>query len=67
MSLYMMQFSYTSEAWAAMARNPEDRSVQVKANVEKLGGRLVGMYYCFGEFDGLAVAVHGEARALPFP
>ena len=55
MSLYMLQFSYTPEAWAAMTRNPEDRSVQVKANMEKLGGRLLGMYYSFGEFDGMAV------------
>ena len=55
MSLYMLQFSYTPEAWAALTRNPEDRSVQVKTNIEKLGGRLLGMYYSFGEFDGMAI------------
>ena len=55
MSLYMLQFSYTAEAWAAMTRNPEDRSVQVRANIEKLGGRLLGMYYSFGQFDGVAL------------
>ena len=55
MALYMLQFSYTPEAWAAMTRNPEDRSVQVKANIERLGGRLLGMYYSFGPFDGMAI------------
>ncbi len=55
MSLYMLQFSYTPEAWAAMTRNPEDRSGQVKVNIERLGGQLLGMYYSFGEFDGVAI------------
>ena len=29
--------------------------VQVKAQIEKLGGRLLGMYYSFGEFDGMGI------------
>ena len=55
MSLYMTQFSYTPEAWAALAKNPEDRSIPVKALFEKLGGRMIGMYYCFGEYDGVII------------
>ncbi len=34
MSLYMMQFAYTSEAWAALARNPEDRSNAMRGLLE---------------------------------
>jgi len=55
MSLTMTQFAYTPEAWAALMRNPEDRSLLLKALVEKLGGRLLGMYYTFGEYDGVAI------------
>jgi uncharacterized protein with GYD domain len=55
MPLYMLQFAYTPEAWAALVKNPEDRSAPVKALVEKLGGRLIGFYYCFGEYDGVII------------
>jgi uncharacterized protein with GYD domain len=56
MPLYMTQFAYTAEAWAALAKNPQDRSVAVKELAQKLGGRLVGVYYCFGEYDGIVLS-----------
>jgi len=55
MALYMTQFSYTAEAWAALAKNPEDRTIPLRAVFEKFGGRLIGMYYCFGEYDGVII------------
>ncbi len=55
MPLYMGQFAYTREAWAALVKNPEDRSAPVKALAEKLGGRLIGFYYCFGEYDAVVI------------
>ncbi len=55
MNLYMTQFSYTPEAWAARVKNPEDREAPVKALMEKSGGRLLSMYYCFGEYDGFVI------------
>ena len=56
MPLYMTQFSYTAEAVAAMTKNPQDRTGGLKKLIEKLGGRLIGLYYCFGEYDGVAIA-----------
>jgi uncharacterized protein with GYD domain len=56
MVLYMVQFAYTAEALASLAKNPQDRSVPVKELVQKLGGQFVGFYYCFGEYDGIALA-----------
>jgi uncharacterized protein with GYD domain len=53
MALYMVQFTYTTEAWAALVKNPQDRSVPIRALAEKMGGRFIGLYYCFGEYDGL--------------
>jgi uncharacterized protein with GYD domain len=55
MALYMVQFAYTAEALAAMAKNPQDCSVPVKELLQKLGGRMIGFYYCFGEYDGVAL------------
>ena len=56
MALYMSQFAYTAEAGAALAKNPQDLSVVVKELVQKLSGRVVGAYYCFGEYDGLVLS-----------
>src|SRR5690349_7524528 len=55
MPLYMIQFSYTPEAWAALAKHPENRAEGFSALAQKMGGRLVDVYYCFGEYDGLAL------------
>jgi uncharacterized protein with GYD domain len=55
MALYMIQFAYTPEAWAALTKQPQDRSTLIRQMAEKLGGRLVGMYYCFGEYDGVVL------------
>ena len=55
MALYMTQFSYTPEAWAALVKNPEDRSAAAKALLKKAGGRLLHTYYSFGEYDGLII------------
>jgi uncharacterized protein with GYD domain len=55
MPMYMLQFAYTSDAWASLAKNPADRSQPVQALAEKLGGKLVGLYYCFGEYDGVVL------------
>ena len=55
MAHYMLQFTYTPEAWATLAKNPQDRSKPIKELVEKLGGQLLGLYYCFGEYDGIVL------------
>ena len=55
MALYMAQFAYTAEALATMAKNPQDRSVPSRELIEKSGGRLIGFYFCFGEYDGVAL------------
>ena len=55
MSLFMTQFSYTAEAWRSLVKSPEDRRVPVKTLMEKLGCRLVDLYYCFGDFDGVVI------------
>ena len=51
MAFYMIQGAYTAEAMATMAKNPQDRSVPVRELVQKLGGRQISLYFCFGEYD----------------
>jgi uncharacterized protein with GYD domain len=55
MGLYMIQFAYTAEAWASLVKNPQDRSAPIRELAQKLGGRLVDFYYCFGEYDGVGL------------
>ena len=52
---YLMRFSYTPEAWARLIRKPEDRREVARAILEKLGGRLHGFWYGFGEHDGFVL------------
>jgi uncharacterized protein with GYD domain len=51
MSEYLMQLSYTTEAWAAMVKTPENRLDAVSQVVANLGGRIVGFWLAFGEHD----------------
>lgn len=55
MPLYMIQASFTSEAWATMLKNPQDRTSAVKDAVERLGGKLHGAWPSFGEYDGVDI------------
>ena len=55
MAFYMTQAAYTAEAWATMTKNPQDRSVAVRELAQQLGGRLIGLYFCFGEYDVVAL------------
>lgn len=56
MAYYMVQAAYTSEAIAAMVKKPEDRAAAIRPVVEKLGGKLVGIWFCFGEYDVVGIS-----------
>jgi uncharacterized protein with GYD domain len=55
MPLYMQQIAYDSDAWAAMAQNPEDRSEAFGRLAESMGGRLLSFYNSFGEYDVVVI------------
>ncbi len=55
MALYMTEFSYTPEAWAGLAKHPQDRAQVFGELLNRAGGRLVGFYYTYGEHDGVAI------------
>ena len=57
MALYMYQAAYTPESWAAQLKNPQNRADAVgRAACEAVGGKLVGSWYCFGDYDLIIVA-----------
>jgi uncharacterized protein with GYD domain len=56
MPLFMAQFAYTPEAWAAIIHAPQDRAAASDALLRHFGGRLLGLYYTPGaEYDGFAL------------
>ena len=55
MPLYMTEFSYTPEAWARLAKNPQDRAAVFGELLQRAGGKLVNFYYSYGEHDGVAI------------
>jgi uncharacterized protein with GYD domain len=57
MPLYMYQAAYTSESWTAQLKNPQNRVEAVgRAACEAVGGKLIGGWYCFGEYDLVIIA-----------
>lgn len=52
MPMYLGRFNYTHEAVKSMVENPEDRSVAAREATESVGGKLHGIWFAFGEFDG---------------
>jgi uncharacterized protein with GYD domain len=56
MPLYMVEFAYTSETLAHLVRKPEDRTAALERLFHSVGGRLVSLYYHFGEYDGTVIA-----------
>ena len=57
MSLYMYQAAYTPESWAAQMKDPQNRVDAVGRQVcEAAGGKLVGGWLCFGDYDLVIIA-----------
>ena len=51
MAAYLIQASYSSEAIGALIKNPQDRTAVVRKACENLGGKLVGLWLAFGDYD----------------
>ncbi len=80
MAVYLLEVSYTSEAWAAMVREPQDRALAVREAVEQLGGKIGSFWTSMGEYDlvgiismpdtisaaafGMAVSAGGACKAV---
>jgi uncharacterized protein with GYD domain len=56
MPTYITQGRYTRDAIKGMIVKPEDRADATARLLSKIGGRLLGYYLTFGEYDFLAIA-----------
>ena len=56
MPIYITQGRYTRDAIKGMLVKPEDRAEAVSRLIGKVGGKLVGYYVTFGEYDFLLIA-----------
>lgn len=61
MPYFLVQASYGVSAVGAMVKNPQDRSAAIRPLVEKLGGKLHGMWLTFGDYDLLAIVEMPDA------
>jgi uncharacterized protein with GYD domain len=55
MPAYLTQVAYTTEGWAAMVKNPQDRTKAVQEPIKKLGGKVQNFWFAFGEYDVIGV------------
>jgi uncharacterized protein with GYD domain len=51
MAQYLVQVSYSPEAWASLVKNPQNRISTVSTAIEKLGGKLLQGWLSFGDYD----------------
>jgi uncharacterized protein with GYD domain len=68
---YLSQVSYTSEGWAALVKNPQNRIEAVRPAIEKLGGKVQSAWFAFGKYDVLVIVempdnVSAAAIAIAF-
>ena len=55
MAQYLLQVAYTSEAWANMVKHPQDRIAIVSKVIQNLGGKMIGGWLSFGDYDTVAI------------
>ena len=68
---YLLQATYTSEAWDTLMKNPQNRFEAIRPPIEKLGGNIEHGWLAFGEDDIIAILqmpdnVSAAALAIAF-
>lgn len=56
MPFYMTQWSYKDGQMKRFLTQPSDRAEVVRVAIEAFGGQLHSFYYCFGQYDGVAIS-----------
>ena len=55
MPMFLTRFTYSPETWARLRQRPEDRTNAVRESIESVGGKVHGLWYALGEYDGVAL------------
>ena len=56
MPRYLHQFGYSVESIRGMVTTPQNRREAAEKIFAAAGGKVLDMYFCFGEYDGLAIS-----------
>lgn len=60
MPSYMVQLSYSPEVLAGFIKKPVDRTEVISKLVGKVGGKLVGSWFSFGDYDAVLIVEGGD-------
>ncbi len=52
---YLIRASFTSEAWANLIKNPQNRREVVAKAIESAGGKQEAFYFALGEDDAYVI------------
>lgn len=55
MPYYMIQASYKEDAVRTLISKPQDRAAMVDKMAKSAGGKLHSFFFCFGEYDVVAI------------
>lgn len=63
MAKYLIQVSYTAEAWKAQIASRQSVLERATPSATKLGGEIEGLYYSLGEYDLVGIVDFPTAEA----
>jgi uncharacterized protein with GYD domain len=52
---YLLQAAYTPEAFQALVKTQQNRTEIIRSAVEHMGGKLVGNWASFGDYDTIVI------------
>ena len=55
MPFYLIQASYGVQTTASLIKNPQDRAAAIRPMIERMGGKLHGLWLAFGKYDVVAI------------
>jgi uncharacterized protein with GYD domain len=55
MPSYMIQISYNPETLAGFVKKPTDRTEVISKLAQKIGGKLAGSWFSFGDYDAVII------------
>ena len=51
MGKYLVQASYSQQGISGLVQKPEDRTAALNELVSSVGGKIISVDYCFGDYD----------------
>ena len=62
--IFITQGRYTREAMAGMVAKPEDRGAEARKLIRKAGGKFLGSYFTFGEYDFVVITEFDDIGSI---